>query len=70
LDKVDMRELKLHTVLAALTTWGIADRSEPLGKRLSRAELDVIVKETGLDQQMKLLGYWNAWQSGQRGRKP
>jgi len=70
LDKVDMRELKLHTVLAALTAWGIADRTEPLGKRLARAELDVLVKETGLDQQLKLLGYWDAWQSGQRGRKP
>jgi carboxypeptidase Q len=70
LDKVDMRELKLHTVLAALTAWGIADRVEPLGKRLSRAELDVLVKETGLDQQLKLLGYWDAWQTGQRGRKP
>jgi carboxypeptidase Q len=70
LDKVDMRELKLHTVLAALTAWGIADRAEPLGKRLSRAELDGLVKETGLDQQMKLLGYWDAWQKGERGRKP
>jgi carboxypeptidase Q len=70
LDKVDMRELKLHTVLAALTAWGIADRAEPLGKRLSRTELDVLVKETGLDQQLKALGYWEAWQSGQRGRKP
>jgi carboxypeptidase Q len=70
LDKVDMRELKLHTVIAALTAWGIANRAEPLGKRLSRAELDVLVKETGVDQQMKLLGYWDAWQSGARGRKP
>jgi len=70
LDKVDIRELKLHTALAALTAWGIADRTEPLGKRLTRAELDVLVKETGLDQQLKLLGYWDAWQSGQRGRKP
>ena len=70
LDKVDMRELKLHTVIAALTAWGIADRAEPLGKRLSRGELDVLVKETGLDQQLKLLGYWDAWQSGARGRKP
>jgi carboxypeptidase Q len=69
LDKVDMRELKLHTALAALTAWGIADRAEPLGKRLSRAELDVLVRETGLDQQLKLLGYWDAWQSGARGRK-
>jgi hypothetical protein len=70
LDKVDMRELKLNTALAALTAWGIADRTEPLGKRLTRAELDVLVKETGLDQQMKLLGYWDDWQSGARGRKP
>jgi len=69
-DKVDIRELKLHTVFAALTAWGIADRAEPIGKRLSRAELDALVKETGLDQQMKLLGYWDAWMSGQRGRKP
>ncbi|MGH8277082.1 MAG: M28 family metallopeptidase, partial [Steroidobacteraceae bacterium] len=70
LDKVDIRELKLHTALAALTAWGIADRSEPIGKRLSRAELEALIKDTGLDQQMKLLGYWQEWESGQRGRKP
>ena len=70
LDKVDMHELKLHTALAALTAWGIADHTDPLGKRLTRAELDVLVKETGLDQQLKLLGYWDAWQNGRRGRKP
>ena len=69
-DKVDQRELKLNTVIAALTAWGIADRAEPLGKRLSRAELDTLVKETGLDEQMKTLGYWEQWQSGTRGRKP
>jgi hypothetical protein len=70
LDKVDIRELKLHTAFAALTAWGIADRAQPLGKRLSRAELELLVKETGLDQQLKALGYWDAWQSGARGRKP
>ena len=69
-DKVDQRELKLNTVLAALTVWGIADRAEPIGERLSRAELDTLVKQTGLDEQMKLLGYWQQWQSGARGRKP
>jgi carboxypeptidase Q len=70
MDKVDIRELKLNTALASLTAWGIADRAEPIGKRLSRTELDALVKETGLDQQMKLLGYWQAWASGARGRKP
>jgi hypothetical protein len=69
-DKVDLRELKLNTAIAALTAWGVADRGEPLGKRLSRSEMDNLVKETGLDQQMKLLGYWDAWQSGTRGRQP
>jgi len=69
-DKVDQREMKMNTVVAALTAWGVADRAEPLGKRLSRAELDSLVKDTGLDQQMKALGYWEQWQSGARGRKP
>ena len=70
LDKADMRELKLNTVIAALTAWGIADRSEPFGKRLTRAEIETLMKETGLDQEMKTLGYWDAWQTGARGRQP
>lgn len=69
LDKVDIRELKLHTVIAALTAWGIADRTEPLGKRLSRAEVEQALRETGMDQQMKALGYWEMWAKGERGRK-
>jgi len=69
-DKVDQRELKLNAAIAALTVWGIADRAEPIGKRLTRAELDVLMKKTGLDQQMKTLGYWDEWAKGERGRKP
>jgi hypothetical protein len=69
-DKVDQRELKMNAVIAALTAWGIANHFEPIGKRLSRAELDTMVKQTGLDEQMKALGYWEQWQSGTRGRKP
>jgi len=45
--------------------------SDPdVARHLSRAELDSLVKDTGLDQQMKALGYWEQWQSGARGRKP
>lgn len=69
-DKVDMRVLKLHTALAAVTAWGIADRVEPLGRRLSRGEIETLMRETGVDKQMQLLGYWQMWQSGTRGRKP
>ena len=68
-DKVDMRELKINTALAAVTAWGIADRTEPLGKRLSREETEQLLKDTGLDEKMKRLGYWQSWQNGTRGRQ-
>lgn len=69
-DKVDIRELKLNTVLAAVTAWGIADRTEPIGKRQSRAEVEALVKETGLDRELKLFGLWKDFESGARGRQP
>src|SRR6266446_6149722 len=69
-DKVDIRELKINTALAAVTAWGLADRAEPLGKRLSRTEMERLLKETHLDEKMKELGYWETWQNGTRGRKP
>ena len=69
-DKVDIRELKLNTALGAVTAWGIADRLEPIGKRLSRAEMETLMKESGLAEEMKTVGYWEDWQSGARGRKP
>ncbi len=69
-DKIDIRALKLHAAIAALTAWGIADRTEPLGKRLSRAEVETLLRDTGVDQQMKVLGYWEGWENGSRGRKP
>ena len=69
-DKVDIAVLKRHVALAALTAYGIADRAEPLGPRQSRAEIEALLKETTLDQQMKLIGIWPMWESGARGRKP
>jgi carboxypeptidase Q len=69
-DKVDIRELKLNTAIAAVTAWGLADRAEPLGKRLSRGEIDRLLKETHLDEKMMQLGYWEPWEHGTRGRKP
>lgn len=69
-DKVDLRELKLNTILSAVTVWGIADLPQPLGKRLSRSEMETILQETGLDKDLKSLGYWDDWQTGARGRRP
>jgi carboxypeptidase Q len=69
-DKVDIRELKLNTVLAAVTAWGIADRAEPIGKRQSRAEVEGLLKETGLDKDLQNSDAWKDFQSGARGRQP
>jgi len=69
-DKVDIRELKLNTVLAAVTTWGIADRVEPIGKRQSRAEIETLMKETGLDKELQNLDMLHDFQSGAQGRQP
>jgi Zn-dependent M28 family amino/carboxypeptidase len=67
-DKMDIRELKLHTALAAVTLFGIAERPERLGKRQSRAEIEALMKETGLDKQMQTWGLWPMWEQGHRGR--
>ena len=69
LDKVDFRNLQLHVAIAALTAYGIADRPDPLGPRQSRQEIDALLKRTGLDRDLKALGYWPAWESGARGRQ-
>ena len=68
-DKVDIRELKINTAIAALTAWGIADRTAPLGNRQSRAEIEELLKKTGFEEKMKQLGYWEPWQNGARGRQ-
>lgn len=69
-DKVDIRELKLNTVVAAVTAWGIADREEPIGRRQSRAEVEQLLKDTGLDKELQNWDMWKDFQSGARGRQP
>lgn len=70
LDKIDIKELKRNTAISAVTVFGVAERSEPLGPRLSRAEIESLLKTTGLVEQMKIAGLWPFWESGQRGRLP
>lgn len=70
LDKIDIRELKLHTAYAAVTMVGIANRDARLGKRQSRTEIETLMQQTGFDAQMKMFGMWNDWASGRRGRQP
>jgi hypothetical protein len=55
-DKVDIRELKLNTVLAAVTAWGIADRAEPIGPRYSRIGRAEHAEESPSDERSRTDG--------------
>jgi len=66
-DKVDMTELKKNLVIAAYTMAYLADTPR-LGPRQTRPEIEQLMKETGLDEQMKLFNVWSQWEDGTRGR--
>ena len=70
LDKVDIGQLKRQTAIAAVTAYALADRAERIAPRLSRPEIEKLMKDTGLDEEMKTLGLWSAWERGERGRQP
>jgi Peptidase family M28 len=69
-DKINIEDLKRNTAIAAVTAFGVAERAEPVGRRQSRAEIELLLKTTGLDEQMKNAGLWPLWESGKRGRLP
>jgi len=69
-DKIDIVVLKRNTAIVAVTAFGIAELAEPLGPRQSRAEIESLLKTSGLGEQMKIAGLCPFWQSGERGRKP
>jgi carboxypeptidase Q len=69
-DKVDIPALKRQVGIAAITAYALADASERVAPRQSRAEIEQLLKETGLGDEMKIEGFWPAWASGERGRQP
>jgi acetylornithine deacetylase/succinyl-diaminopimelate desuccinylase-like protein len=69
-DKINIAELKRHVAIAAVTAYAIADAERRIGPRQSRAEIEQLIKDTGLGDEMKLEGIWPAWESGERGHQP
>lgn len=70
LDATTLGELKRHVAIAAVTAYALADAPRRIGPRQSRAEVEQLMKDTGLEQEMKLAGLWPAWESDERGRQP
>jgi carboxypeptidase Q len=68
-DTVDIAALKRQAGIAAITAYALADASEPIARRQSRAEIGQLLEDTGLGEEMKAEGFWQAWKSGERGRK-
>jgi carboxypeptidase Q len=69
-DKVDFAELKKNVAIATVTAYALADAPARIGRRQTRAEVEQVLKETGLEDSLKSEGAWPAWESGERGRQP
>jgi hypothetical protein len=68
--KFDIALLKRNAAIAAVTAFGIAERTEAIGPRQSRAEIESLLTTSQLEEQMKVTGIWPLWESGKRGRTP
>ena len=62
------QDLKLNTAIVAATVLGIAQREERIGKRLDRAELEALIRDTGFDDYLNSEGIWEDFLAGRRGR--
>jgi carboxypeptidase Q len=69
-DKVNFTELKRNEAIAAVTAYAIADLPDRIGPRQSRAQIEQLLRDSGLDEKMKETGVWPLWTSGTRGRQP
>lgn len=67
-DKVDLGNLRKEVAEAAAVVLGIANAPQRFGTRQDRAQVGQLLHETHLEDTMKLVGVWPAWESGQRGR--
>jgi carboxypeptidase Q len=68
-DKVDLGQLKNQVAEAAVLSFGLANSSERVGPRLTRAEIEQTMRETHLDEQLKAAHMWDDWASRRRGRE-
>lgn len=52
-ENVDLQQLKDNTSIATILGWNLANTTEVFPRRLGRAEVDALLKKTGLDEEMK-----------------
>ncbi len=69
-DKVDISELKRSVAISAVTAYALADAATRIGHRQTRAEVEQLLKDSGLEDTLKSEGAWPEWEKGERGRQP
>jgi carboxypeptidase Q len=66
-DKINARELKANTAIAASLVWALAENPARFGRRQTKEEIQKLITDTKLDVQMKGFAQWEDYQSGKRG---
>jgi len=66
-DKINARELKANTAIAASLVWWLAENPERFGRRQTHDEVRKLITDTKLDTQMKAFAQWDDFVSGKRG---
>jgi carboxypeptidase Q len=71
-DKIDFDMARRNAAVAAIAVSSLANTASAPGPRQSRAEIERILADPRwkLDSQMKAYRIWDAWEKGERGRKP
>ena len=54
-DKVDPRLLAIDTAVMGVAAWSFADAPDPVGRRLSEAEAEAVMKKTGVASTRQML---------------
>ena len=63
-DKLNFAELKRNVAIAAVTAYALADAAARIGHRQTRAEVEQLLKDTGLEQILK-----TGWRVDRMGRR-
>jgi hypothetical protein len=66
-DKINARELKANTAIAASLVWALAESPERFGRRQTKEEVDKLIGDTKLEPQMRAFAQWEDYRSGRRG---
>jgi hypothetical protein len=68
-DRPTIDALKHQVAIGAVSTYALSDTETRVGPRQSRAQVEQLLENTGLDKQMKSGNIWADWESGKRGRQ-